>query len=247
MKDNFSKQADNYVKYRPSYPAELFDFIMSHVQERKMAWDCATGNGQSAKELARYFDIVYATDISQNQLDNAKEAPNIFYSLQPAEQTDFPDNSFDLVTVSQALHWFDFEKFYAEVKRVGKPGSLIACWMYGKRTISPAIDAIISKKLYQQALGTYWDDERKFVDENYTTIPFPFKEITSPIFRIEFEWTSADLEGYLNTWSALQKFIAQNNYNPVDEIMKEIQTLWEGEKMKVFFPIYMRMGRIEKL
>ncbi len=244
MKDNFSKQADSYAKYRPTYPAELFDFLMSNVQERKMAWDCATGNGQSAKELARYFETVYATDISQKQLDNAHEAPNIFYSLQPAEQTDFPANSFDLVTVSQALHWFDFEKFYTEVKRVGSPGSLIACWMYGRRDISPAIDDIISKKLYKEILGDYWDQERKLVDDNYTTIPFPFVEIKSPGFEIRFEWSMAELEGYLNTWSALQKFISLNNYNPVDDLMKEIQTLWEGEKMKVVFPIYMRMGRI---
>jgi len=245
MKDIFSKKANQYAKYRPSYPPELFDFILSHVKERKTAWDCATGNGQSAKELARYFETVYATDISQQQLDNAYQAKNIFYSLQPAEQTDFPAKSFDLITVSQALHWIHFEKFYGEVNRVGRPGSFIACWMYGLLNISPAIDAIVSGKLYEQLLATYWEYERKYVDDNYATIPFPFKEIECPPFRLQFEWSLAELEGYLNTWSALQKFIAKNNYNPIGEIMKEVQSHWKGEKMEIIFPVHMRMGRIQ--
>src|SRR5689334_1149416 len=114
MKDNFSKQASLYARYRPVYPPELFSFILNHIEKKDSAWDCATGNGQTAKELAKHFDKVHATDISQKQLDQAEQASNIFYSLQAAEQTNFSDNQFDLVTVSQALHWFDFDKFYTE-------------------------------------------------------------------------------------------------------------------------------------
>ena len=118
MKDNFSRQSDIYAKYRPAYPQQLYDFIFQHVAGKQAAWDCATGNGQAAKELAKVFDKVYATDISQKQIENAVQQPNIFYSVQPAEQTNFPNNSFDLITVAQALHWFRFDDFYAEVKRV---------------------------------------------------------------------------------------------------------------------------------
>jgi ubiquinone/menaquinone biosynthesis C-methylase UbiE len=183
MKDIFSRQASLYAKYRPTYPSELFAFILEHISDRECAWDCGTGNGQTAKELARSFDKVYATDISQTQLDNAEQAANIFYSLQPAEQTNFGENQFDLVTVSQALHWFDLEEFYTEVRRVAKPGAYLAAWMYGALTISPEIDRL-KQDHYSNTLGPYWDYERKHVDDNYAGILFPFQEIISPEFFI---------------------------------------------------------------
>ena len=112
MKDNFSGQAEVYARFRPTYPQELFDFILDQLLKKEQAWDCATGNGQTAIVLAKYFSKVYATDISQQQLNHAHKKDNIIYSRQPAEQTSFEDNSFDLVTVSQALHWLQFDSFY---------------------------------------------------------------------------------------------------------------------------------------
>lgn len=245
MKDNFSKQAAVYAKYRPAYPEQLYDFIFEHVANKQAAWDCATGNGQAAKELATAFVKVYATDISQKQIENAAQQPNIFYSVQPAEQTNFPDNSFDLITVAQALHWFKFDDFYTELKRVAKPQGVFAAWMYSLLRISGEIDALIEQHHYN-TLDSYWDDERKYVDEEYRSIPFPFKKIKTPSFVIEYEWTTDELEGYLNTWSGLQKFITANQYNPVDELMIRIKPFWEQKQMKIRFPVHWLMGRIEK-
>jgi ubiquinone/menaquinone biosynthesis C-methylase UbiE len=245
MKDNFSRQADIYAKYRPEYPQEVFDFIFSHIKEKKSAWDCATGNGQAAKELAKAFEKVYATDISQKQLDNAVQADNIIYSVQPGEKTNFADNSFDLVTISQALHWMKFEIFYAEVRRVARPGAWFAGWMYSLLQISPEIDALIHHHHFE-TLKDHWDYERKYVDDNYSTIPFPFEEIKCPMFQIRYNWTLEELEGYLNTWSALQKLIKANNTNPVDDLIKKISPYWTRERMHVLFPIHLRMGKILK-
>jgi ubiquinone/menaquinone biosynthesis C-methylase UbiE len=245
MKDNFSRQADIYAKYRPTYPQSLFDFILQQADKKQNAWDCATGNGQSAEVLANYFEKVFATDISQKQIDNAKQAANIFYSVQPADKTDFADNTFDLITVSQALHWFATPGFYDEVKRVAKPSSLLAAWSYSLLYVSPEIDKRI-RSFYTDIIGPYWDAERKYVDQEYKTIPFPFREITAPKFNMEYHWAIEELEGYLNTWSALQKFISANNYNPVPEIIDQIRPWWKNEKMKVNFPLHIRMGRIEK-
>lgn len=119
-KDYFSTQAKTYANFRPTYPPALYEFLLQHLPERKLAWDCATGNGQVASELSRFFEKVYATDISQPQLDQAPRKGNIFYSISPAEQSPFADNQFDLIAVGQALHWFDRDRFYTEVKRVGK-------------------------------------------------------------------------------------------------------------------------------
>lgn len=245
MKDNFSGQADKYAKYRPGYPPALFDFIISHVNEKNTAWDCATGNGQTAKQLALSFKKVLATDISQKQIDHAYQASSIIYSVQPAEQTDFTDNSIDLITVSQALHWFHFDKFYAEVKRVARPGAVIAAWMYSLLRISSDINKIIEEYHYE-TLESYWDKERKYVDDNYSSIPFPFKEIPTPPFSMEYSWQLHELEGYFNTWSALQKFIAAEQYNPVPGLIEKIRHYWVEDRMKIIFPIQLRLGQIEK-
>lgn len=245
MKDNFSKQSAGYAKYRPAYPQQLYDFIFQQVADKQIAWDCATGNGQAAKELAKVFDKVCATDISQKQIEQAVQQPNIFYSVQPAEQTNFPDNSFDLITVAQALHWFRFDNFYAEVRRVAKANSIFAGWTYSLVRISKEIDALIEDH-HNNTLGSYWDDERKYVNEEYRTIPFPFKKLATPGFTISYEWTHEELEGYFNTWSALQKFITEEHYNPVGELMARIKTFWKQGKMKINFPIHLLIGQIEK-
>jgi ubiquinone/menaquinone biosynthesis C-methylase UbiE len=245
MKDNFSKQADIYAKYRPQYPQQLFDFILRHVDKRQTAWDCATGNGQSAKVLAKYFEKIFATDISQKQIDNAEQAANIYYSVQPSEQTNFADNTFDLITVSQALHWFATDKFYNELNRIAKRGSVFAAWSYSLLYVSPEINKQI-RSFYTNIIGPYWDFERKYVDEEYKTIPFPFSEITTPDFNMEYYWTIEELEGYISTWSALQKFISANNHNPVPEVVNRIRPHWKNERMKISFPLHLRTGRIEK-
>ena len=243
MKDNFSNQADLYAMYRPSYPPELFDFILKHIPLKNCAWDCATGNGQTAIALATTFQKVFATDISPKQLENARKAFNIFYSLQPAEKTNFPENTFDLITISQALHWVQFDKFYSEVNRVAKPDAWLAAWMYALVSISPEIDRFVHRHHYE-ILSGYWDDERNYVDENYTTVPFPFQEIACPEFEISLSWSLEEFRGYLNTWSALQKFITVRKYNPADNLIEDIKPYWIQDKMPIRFPIHLRMGKI---
>lgn len=244
MKDNFSNQAAVYAKYRPRYPLALFEYIVSFVKDKKLAWDCGTGNGQTAKELSKYFESVYATDISSKQIEHAVKEKNIIYSIEPAEETGINDRTTDLVTVSQALHWFNFDKFYQEVKRVSKPEGLIAVWTYSLLQIDPVTDPLIHTYHFE-TLETYWDVERKYVDDGYRTIPFPFKQISTPEFFIEVNWDLEDLEGYFNTWSALQKFIAVNNYNPIPALIKEIAQNWPAtETRKIIFPIHLKMAYV---
>lgn len=243
-KDNFSRQASLYKKFRPTYPQALYEFILALVPNRECAWDCGTGNGQVAIELAKYFTHVKATDISEKQLQQAPQQDNIEYRLLPAEKTDFADNSFDLITVGQAAHWFDFESFYAEVQRVGKPNAILALWGYGLLSITPPVDRII-QHFYTQVIGSYWDDERKHIDAAYATLPFPLEELPPFTGAIEQRWTVADLEGYLNTWSSVQAYIQKHAENPVDACMVEIRKVWkEGEELPVHFPIFSRIGRI---
>ena len=245
MKDNFSSHASVYAQFRPVYPAELYDFLFSLIQHRELAWDCGCGNGQVAGMLADHFERVEATDISQKQLDQAVKKPNISYQLAPAEKVNIPANTVDLVTVAQAIHWFDFAKFYREVRRVGKPDALIAVWCYSLLTVNKEVDAII-QKLYADALGDkYWDPERHYVEEGYQTIPFPFDEITAPDFKIRVSWTPDHLIGYLNSWSAVQHYIRDNNSNPVEKISAELRDAWGAQDVQeVVFPLFARVGKI---
>jgi SAM-dependent methyltransferase len=242
--NNFSIQSDQYAKYRPQYPKTFFDYINSIVQNKESAWDCGTGNGQMAAVLAETFDRVFATDMSQEQIDNAIQKPNIFYSVQIAENTNLMNEQFDIIIVAQAIHWFDFSKFYDEVRRTLKKSGFLCVVGYGRIEISEKIDPVI-QEFYTSVIGPYWDKERKYIDESYQTIPFPFNEISTPTFNIEYQWTLSHLIGYLNTWSAVKNYIKEHGFNPVEDLHKKLQTIWEGnEAQRVSFPLFVRLGTI---
>lgn len=246
MKDLFSAYADQYAQFRPVYPPVLYDFLLERVKDRQCAWDVGTGNGQVATVLAKHFDRVIASDISQQQLDQAPRLENISYRCEPAEKTSIPDRSLSLITGAQAPHWFNFNQFYAEVNRVAAPGALIALWCYSLLEIHPELDAII-RKIYFEVLGhRYWDPARKLIDEGYQTIPFPFKELPAPDIYIKVSWSLPQLMGYLTTWSAVQHYISKNNKNPLEEFFPLIEAAWgETAIQTVCFPLHFRIGRIE--
>lgn len=242
MKDNFSAQASDYAKFRPHYPDEMLHYIIGSVSQKGVALDVATGNGQIAAALASYFSKVYATDISEKQLLHATASPNIYYSVGTAEEIAFGDHSFDLVTVGQAIHWFNFDVFYKEVDRVLRDDGLFAVLGYGFMSVNEEVDRVLAY-LYKDVLGAYWDAERKYVDENYQTIPFPFQEMTVKKFENRFVWHLNEVLGYLNTWSAIQHYIKENGQNPIDIVQSDLQKLWSSGGEEVVFPLLLRMGR----
>lgn len=243
-KDNFSKGAASYAKFRPDYPKKLFQLINSLVTFKTNCWDCGTGNGQLACELAKSFKNVYATDISQRQIDQADQQDNIHYSVQPAESTIFPDDLFDLVMVGQAIHWFDFDKFYTEVRRTCKPDALLVITGYSLLRVDEAMDPVLDD-FYHNRVGPYWDQERSYIEGAYQTIPFPFEEIAHDDYLITCKWTLEHLIGYLNTWSAVKHFTDENGENPVDQIAGDLSRHWGKEKVKsVQFPLLLRVGKV---
>ncbi|MBV6440797.1 MAG: SAM-dependent methyltransferase [Haliscomenobacteraceae bacterium CHB4] len=243
MKDNFSTRSAEYARFRPGYPPQLFDFLFGLCQNFDCAWDCATGNGQIAVVLSERFRWVEATDISANQLGNALQKPNVHYRVEAAESPSFPDHTFDLVTVGQAAHWFDFEKFYPAVKRVLKSGGILALIGYNLIRTDEATNALIDR-LYRNILGEYWDAERRHVDASYATIPFPFPEMELPGMEMTYSWTRDHFIGYLGTWSAYQHYEKKNSRSPLDEaFIQELESIWEEREIKtVRFPIFGRIG-----
>jgi len=244
MKDNFSAQAKGYAQFRPHYPPEMIEYIVSLTANKKTALDVATGNGQVAAELARHFETVYATDISEKQLENATQANNLIYKAEPAERTSFEDGMFDLITVAQAIHWFDFDAFYKEISRILKPDGLFVVMGYGLLDTNPDSDAIL-RHFYHDITGPYWDPERRYLDENYKTIPFPFDEISTENFSNTFTWTFGQLTGYLNTWSAVQHYVKQNGTNPLNLIYDDLEKSWGKSDGRVTFPLLLRLGKLK--
>jgi SAM-dependent methyltransferase len=246
FKDHFSGHAASYAAARPGYPAALLDYVVGLQPGRELAWDCATGNGQAALGLAAAFQKVVATDASAQQLENAVPHPHVEYRLAPAEASGLPDRSVDLLTVAQAVHWFDFDRFYAEARRVLRPGGVIALWTYNLLNGPPEISTPVAH-LAKDVVGSYWPPERRYVDEEYRTLPFPFPEEPAPTFEHTETWDLAHLVAYLHTWSSVVRYRAAKGIDPVEEIAGELAAAWgEPEEPRTLtWPIFLRVGRAE--
>lgn len=240
----FSDLAQQYSKHRFGYPAELYEFLSEISVGHDLAWDCATGSGQAATSLARHFDKVVATDANAEQIANAHQHDKVLYAVCPAERSILAEASVDLVTVAQALHWFDLDAFYKEAHRVLKPGGVIAVWCYNKAETDKEIKRLV-RSLSNETLGPYWSDRVRLVENDYRTIRFPFEEIEAPEFYATTVWKEADFLGYLSSWSAVKTYVEANGYNPLDTIAGDLRAAWgDPEKAKTFtWPLPMRVGR----
>jgi SAM-dependent methyltransferase len=224
FKDHFSKQAADYAKFRPRYPQTLFDYLGTIAPSRHLAWDCGTGNGQAAVRLASVFDRVMATDASETQIANAQSHERIGYRVAPAENSRIGSETMDLIMVAQALHWFDLERFYAEVRRVLKNNGVFAASAYNLLNIEPAIDLVVNR-YYYKVVGPFWPPERKLV-EQFADLSFPFHKVDAPKFEMTAQWNLDHLLGYLQTWSSTQRFIAAHASNPLEQIRDELLAAW---------------------
>lgn len=236
FKDHFSDQSANYARYRPSYPDKLFAHLASLCADRALAWDCATGNGQSALGLAAHFDSVIATDASAAQIDAALPDPRVSYRVAPAEQSGLDDDCVDLLTVGQALHWFDLPRFFAEAGRVVKPGGVVAAWSYRLCSVTEAIDAVVMH-LYAEIVDAFWPPERAIVDNAYRDIEFPAPLLEVPGFRMVQTWGVDDMLGYLRTWSASKRYARQHERDPVDMIESRLRDCWGDVKHEAHWPL----------
>lgn len=242
-RDHFSGHAVDYARFRPGYPEALFDWIAAQTPNHDLAWDCGCGNGQATEPLARRFARVIGTDLSEQQVAQANPNPRIEYRVAPAERSGLSEASVDVVTVAQALHWFDFEAFYAEVRRVVKPGGLIVAWTYQLLRGEPAINASLDD-FYRNTLGPYWPAERQWVDLAYRGMPFPFESLEVPDFEIRLEWSLTDLAAYLGTWSATRRYIAGTGCDPIPPLAERLASVWGEGRREIIWPIAMKAGRV---
>jgi ubiquinone/menaquinone biosynthesis C-methylase UbiE len=245
FKDYFSDVARDYARARPAYPAALYQLLADLAPARKRAWDCATGSGQAAIGLSAGFEEVQASDASPDQITEATGPDNIIYSVQPAEKTTFGDNSFDLVNVATALHWFDLERFYREVHRVLRPGGVFAAYGYLLFRISPELDSVVSDHIFDP-LDPYWPPESRLVREGYKSLVFPFDEIEMPQLEMRLKWDFDDLSTYLGTWSSLASYVRKFGPEPMQKSLAQVAIAWgnPATKRQVTMDLVGRIGRL---
>lgn len=245
FKDHFSRQAAEYARYRPGYPPALFEFLAAQSPARRLAIDCATGNGQAAVGLAAHFARVLAVDASQAQLAHALPHPRVSYLAAPAERLPIAGGAADLVAAAQAAHWFHFARFYAECRRVLRPGGLVALWTYEKFKVDPTIDAALDH-FYTEVIGAYWPPERRYVEQGYRSLPFPFEERAAPEFELSLKWDRATVLRYVGTWSAVQRYRDSLGADPMPLLEAALVRSWPDEAgtRELAWPIHLRLGSV---
>jgi SAM-dependent methyltransferase len=244
FKDHFSSNAADYARFRPRYPSELFSHLASLAPRRLLAWDCATGSGQAAVELAAHFSKVIGTDASSGQIAYAEPHAGVEYRIACAEQSGLDDTSVDLVTVAQALHWLDLHAFYAEATRVLRPGGVLAVWCYGRLHMEDDLLRGRIDHFYDETVGPYWPPERQLLEEGYRTVDFPFSEIAVPNYVMQARMNLDTLIGYLGTWSATQRYIQARGTDPLPELKEALAPDWgnQGEQKTIEWPLAVRIG-----
>ena len=243
FKDHFSRQSAAYSRYRPAYPEPLIEFVAAQAPGRRVAVDCATGNGQAAVALAAHFDAVLAVDGSASQLSRARPHPRVHYAAGLAERLPLRDRSVELVAAAQAAHWFDFERFHAECRRVLAPDGVVALWTYEKFRINSALDAVIDE-FYTDVVGGDWPPERRYVEQGYRTLPFPWRELPAPAFELETDWELEQVMGYLATWSSVQRYKERAGCDPLQALEPRLAELWpRSVALRLRWPIHLRIGR----
>lgn len=243
FQDHFSTQASTYAKARPTYPPALFAELARLAPGRSLVWDCGAGNGQASVGLAEQFERVVATEPSAAQLAEAAPHPRVAY-VQSAELVPgIADGSADLVTAAQAAHWFNRGMFYAEVRRVLRPGGIVALWSYGICQIEPAVDQLVHH-FYSETVGPFWPPERRHPETGYREFEFPFAEFPFPRAAMELQWTAAEFAAYLRSWSAVARYRKTHGTDPVNQFEVSLAAVWGPGRRRVVWPLAGRIGRV---
>lgn len=246
QRDYFSSCSSQYAAFRPRYPKELFAWLASTTKSHERVWDCACGNGQASVDLAEWFQRVSATDLSAEQIANARTHPHVEYTVALAEVSGLPSATVDLVTVAQALHWFDLPRFYQEARRVGRPGAVLAVWSYGVCEIPAAHGNAELQHFYSEIVGPYWTPERRLVESGYRTLEFPAPELQPPAFTMQLSWTLEQLLGYVSSWSASGRYLRERGEDAVPQLRSALSPCWgdAGKSHPVTWPVSVRAAQL---
>jgi SAM-dependent methyltransferase len=239
---HFEEGGENYARHRPTYPPELAASLAAECSATFHALDVGCGTGQLSIFLTDSFDRVTATDPSKTQIANARAHPRVTYRVEAAEQIGLPSRSVDLVVAAQAAHWFDLNRFYAEVRQVARQGATLALISYGVPKLNgPAGNRFAN--FYWQDIHHHWPAGREHVEQEYRTLAFPFEERALPPLAIERTWSFSELTGYIHTWSATRRAVENGEGELVNRRLAEIGRFWgdPANTHRISWPIIGRL------
>lgn len=245
--DRFGRVAGGYARWRPRHPADWLAALARCCVRHDLAWDAATGTGQAATALAEHFEAVVATDASAQQIAAAEANVRVEYRVEPAERSTLGARTVALVTVAQALHWLDLERFYAEVERVASPGCVIAAWCYGRPEAEERGVSARLRAFHDLEMGPWWPAERRAVLEDYRSLAFPFPTIAVADHAITARWSLGELMGYLGTWSSVTAYRDARGEDPLPALEADLLATWGAdarERRLIRWPLASRVGRV---
>ncbi|KAB1222760.1 hypothetical protein CJ030_MR2G029001 [Morella rubra] len=259
MASLFDKQAEVYIHGRPTYPSDWYAKLAALTPHHSLAWDVGTGNGQAAIGVAEHYEEVVGTDVSEAQLKFAMPHPRVRYLRTSQSITDDElvtliggENSVDLVTVSQAVHWFDLPKFYANVTRLlRKPGGVIAVWGYNNVVVSPSFDPLL--KRFHDTTLPYWNPNIQYVFDGYETLPFPFESVGSGseakplLLDVPKQLSFEEFSKLLRSWSAVTTAKDHGVDLLSKTVVKELESAWGGRRLvrSVIHKAFMLAGKVK--
>jgi SAM-dependent methyltransferase len=243
--DHFSERSDAYAAFRPTYPPALAAALAGLVPRHELAWDAGCGSGQLSIGLAEHFDAVVATDASAAQIAAAAPHPRVTYRDAAAEASGLADAGADLAVAAQAAHWFDLDAWYAEVRRVVRPGGAVALVSYGRVRLDGAVDDLLAR-FHGETLASAWPPERRHVDAAYATLPFPFPPLAVPPLAIRSSLSLAELAGYVETWSAVRALGLAGRRAEADAFLAGLRAAWGDPALRraARFPLAVLAGRL---
>jgi SAM-dependent methyltransferase len=243
--DHFSQHASEYARHRPTYPVELYAWLAAQTTRRELAWDVGCGNGQATVALAEHYSKVVGTDISPQQIREARAADRVEYRVGDEGTSGLDPRTADLITAAQAAHWFDMDRFATECRRVAKPGGVVAIWGYGLTRLAPEIDVVV-QRFFSEKVGPFWPSGREHLENEYRTLELPFEPITTPPFAMTMTWGLRDFTDYVGTWSAVQRYAKAKGEDPIPELFHSLSRLWGTDERVVTWPLYLKVGRVGK-
>lgn len=241
----FDSGGDAYAQYRPNYPHALADFLVGIAPDRHLALDVGCGSGQFTQQLGDRFEAVVGSDPSADQIAHAGSHERVRYVVGSAERIAADDCAASLVTAAQAAHWFDLPRFYDEVRRVAKPGAVVALISYGVAQLDADLHARF-QSFYTREIGPYWPPERYLVDEGYRGMIFPFSGLPQPKLQIVRDWSAEAFLNYVSTWSAVRRAREDDRSEMLALFSRDLLSLWgdRTQLRRIVWPINMRLGAV---
>lgn len=249
-----------YAKFRPTYPPKARELIADFMKRngggfQKMV-DVACGSGQSTFYMASLFSKVCGIDISQAQVDQAQEkckqlkCDNVEFCVGSAEKIPFANESVDLVTCAQALHWLDENQFYAEADRVLKPKGVIAAYGYGNVEPKHESCRALVTHFYRDTLKGHWADRRRHIDNCFKDFKLPYDKSERYDFYSDVEMKLPDFIGYISSWSGYCDYL---EHHPATTVLNDLEQDLHKElgpgvskeltTMKLQFPIFILIAQ----